>query len=295
MTFKCSTCFKEFSTKQWLKYHLNKKSPCVKAILCEYCNKIFDHSKSLARHVIICPKNPEGVTKSYQCPKCQNGFTRKEHMLCHMRKSCEQYKGELPATILKDANSVKFQTKIHIDNSFNNVDNSVTNNDNSVNMSVMNITTNGNEYLGHITDEFMQGLLEMGPVQGCVRYITEVFFNEKIWENHKFLVSNINSRKGGVELSHELETLIRTITKELIKSYVDTALGHMCCYYASRSISGVMSDNEREFYEHVMRIFFEREPIFRQDHRRLIEYVTLTAYNNKAIPLETFNALMLKL
>ena len=93
----------------------------------------------------------------------------------------------------------------------------------------------------------------------------------------------------------EVKKIIRIIKKDLIRNYVDTALGHMCCYYASRSISGEMLDKEREFYEHVMRIYMEQEPIYRQDHRKLVEHVTLSAYNNKAIPLDTFNSLMLKL
>jgi len=51
MTFKCNICNNEFSTKQNLTKHLNRKISCNNVIKCDNCHTIFDTTYNLRRHL----------------------------------------------------------------------------------------------------------------------------------------------------------------------------------------------------------------------------------------------------
>ena len=303
---RCDRCLKDFSSRQRLEYHLSqRKSLCQEAIgvSCDFCNKRYSRLDGLSRHETTCSKNPNKLVKSYECPRCSETYTRKDNLSRHMSTRCNECIGMKLSDITDMIASVRPKL---IDNSTNNIDksnntNNTTNNIKSnnttnnitnnitKNKNITNITLQGQECTGHVTDKFMRRLPKDDVVGSCVKYIEKLFFDKDVYENHKFLVSNINRQDGGIEFNPKTQTLLREITKGLMNKYIDISLKHMCRYYANRRTNKKISEREEDFYDYVSNIYFDEDPNYSQARRELIEQVKLSAYNHKRIPRDTFD------
>ena len=180
--FKCNLCNREFSSKQWLDYHLSKKTPCNIKLTCEICNKTFSSKQSLDRHKnkktqcvqqimltnahkcsqndeidnSFCEKNKLKVVKSLEndkndkndenlCEYCNRTFSKKSNLTRHIKHYCKNRK-----KILEENKELKEELEILKANSVININNTVTNNtitnnnvtNNTVNNTINNIEIN---------------------------------------------------------------------------------------------------------------------------------------------------------
>ena len=84
--FPCYKCLKPFSSNQRVKYHLNKKTPCVpNTYYCKFCGNGYTEDRNLTRHLLTCSKNPSKFVKRYKCPKCSEEVNRKDSLLRHTK------------------------------------------------------------------------------------------------------------------------------------------------------------------------------------------------------------------
>ena len=80
--FKCEVCSKGFPTAKLLteheKCHKNTEMPC------DRCGKILKNRQSLRHHISSVHASRSKVVINYRCAKCDKGFNKRKHFLCHV-------------------------------------------------------------------------------------------------------------------------------------------------------------------------------------------------------------------
>ena len=78
--FKCIICQKGFATDEILREH--EKSHEETELPCDRCGKMLKTKGSLRYH--IKSVHEKGAEVNYRCVKCQKGFHKQTHFLCHV-------------------------------------------------------------------------------------------------------------------------------------------------------------------------------------------------------------------
>lgn len=186
--WRCSRCLKYLSTKERLKFHLERKFPCKPVV--QNVNDTEGTSDSLDFIIDIDGK------KRHVCRGCDKTFAAKSGAYRHMRKSC---KGKKPA--------IQVDESVQINNNNSNNTNTTTNNtnnitDNSINTNnnTLNQTNNTNFNLAQFgkekkNPEHISSVLRRRgttPRDDYVRMSTLKHLHPAYPENHNVYIPNIN-------------------------------------------------------------------------------------------------------
>ena len=215
--FECPTCERNFSSKQKLKGHVNKKNKCVS--LTDLLNDDED--------------------KPFACENCGKRFSYKHHLKIHTDSVFTK------CFLMQMKNQEK--TRINIGNIINNnidkqiIDNKqITNIDNKQitnidNKQITNIGTivvpqigfvkTGNERIDHITRDVLLRILNINNFpRVCVEFMKELYFNKKVPENHNWFIAYPKDGKAAIVYDDGAECFIRASTTDVINEKFDNMM-----------------------------------------------------------------------
>ena len=87
-TYKCDLCNKIFNNSSKLSKHIIIMHEQSEEYQCEYCDKKFSIKGTLTRHVLT--EHNESVSKPYPCKLCNESFLSSSRLLFHTRKYHDQ-------------------------------------------------------------------------------------------------------------------------------------------------------------------------------------------------------------
>lgn len=265
----CDLCSKEFNREKQYINHLNRKTPCV--YKCSDCNTIFSRKRTLDYHINnnVCDKH------KYKCSRCNNVY-----------KTVDDYKEHN----LTCNNRITNINMVSMNNAHNTTNNTTNNNShNTIINNNINITLPGKESLGHISVDRLREMLKKEPMEALLEYLKEVFFNENAKENHKWYITNINNKFGGVEYDHEKNKMNRVDSYELSRKYADISYNHQILALMD------IPENELTRKERIkITLLLRKLADEHTDPDFMTEFVTqskLIGYNNRNLSKETLDKL----
>ena len=199
--YKCELCNFSSKYKNDLSRHINTK---------KHANNLREYGLEKQKNLNIPQKTtknhqnrgflPQKTTKNHNnfefiCIHCNKTYTRQDALTRHIKKSCKEYKKKNSEKILllqlEESKKEKQKLYDYIDKLIErtgdtfNIDNTTHNTQNN------QITLNsfGDEDISHITDKFMQKIINL-PF-GCVQKMIErVHFSKKKPENNNIALTN---------------------------------------------------------------------------------------------------------
>jgi len=85
MLYICQRCWKFFEKKSLLDRHMKRKTPCT--ISCKYCNAEFSNKESIIYHT---EKKVCRNFKLYYCELCDMGYHHEHFYISHMKNKHSQ-------------------------------------------------------------------------------------------------------------------------------------------------------------------------------------------------------------
>ena len=288
--FKCEKCNKEFSSKHWLNYHLNKAIPCDTKYECNKCGKFFITKQGLKRHgnrLYSCDiktvphKSSETLTKiEYKCEYCSQTFTRKDNLSRHINKYCIKKKD-----IIEQINMLKKENKELKEAKGNNESsntiifqtNQKINNTNIVNNTI-NINAFGKEDTSYITEDILLKVVK-NPEDGIPMLIKHIHFNPEHPSNQNIFLKNkkenlvdyYNGNKWEVQDKDMIIQKLITSKKDIADDYYDDIEVSQ-----ENIVSSMMTKNYDKYTEYIDQylntiILSENKDEYIQKYKRLYD------------------------
>ena len=136
-------------------------------LVCKYCNKIYTRKDNLNRHVKSCKKNNNLI----QTGMVSYSVYEVEELLQQERAKSQYVIGEL-----------KSQIEVLLKNQGNN-------NTHTTNYNIV-VNSFGKENIDYISNEFIQNLIDSGPISSIPTLLKYIHFNPNHKENHNVKISN---------------------------------------------------------------------------------------------------------
>ena len=269
----CEKCKKEFSTNANYKYHINRKTPCVKT----------EASKSADQY-------------KHQCNRCDAKFSRKQHLLDHLNrknpctlKNPQPEEMELRALfeqLKEDNENLKSEMKQlcskqqngDTTNTYNNKYNTINSNNN------ISVNVYGSEDMSHITDAMYKACFKL--MQRSVEKLFNMkHFSNHMKENQNIYISNLRDAYMMIYNAGRWNKVNKAITFNRIyydlKDNLSNALDKM------RDENTIDKKLDQQFSWFVEDdIDEEREERFK---KMSCEIMACMAYNNRHFPMQIKN------
>tara|TARA_B110000014_G_C20081924_1_gene565463 strand:- start:713 stop:1468 length:756 start_codon:yes stop_codon:yes gene_type:complete len=229
----CPKCKKSFSSKGYLKRHLNRTKPCDEPCICSKCGASFESPGLLNKHLrrkTPCVKVEEEIKESdTTCEYCDKTFSSISNLNKHTRNVCKKKKTQ--NTLEKEVSELKTLLKAYMEAqqkgvTINNTVNNVQNIQNNLYVNVQ-ICSFGDEDLSIIDTNNMIKLLEGQIKDFMPKMIEHVHANPKHPEYHNVFYDPKRQKAivftptapGGKEKWHarEMREVSRAITDKLKK------------------------------------------------------------------------------
>ena len=162
--------------------------------LCNICNTSYKTSKTLLNHNNKF-HNIDETTIIFNCPHCDNKFTRKNNMVLHIKNKCKNKK-EIDEKTLIEKQLIEMQKKIEVlenNNKTTNINNgNINNTTNNIN-NVIYINKTGTESLLELNDKEITEIFSK-EISGIVSLIKFINFNERLPSNHSFCTKSLEGK-----------------------------------------------------------------------------------------------------
>ena len=177
--YPCTKCNHNFTTKQGLQKHEERKVSCTvetekeKTCECKYCHKMFRFASNRYKHYKCCKMKPQEEAKE----ESVDDESMDDDEILALVKSFKLKKNELKQRLMSPTT----------------ITNNTTNNISDSNNTTINILINdfGNENLERITDEFLHKCFKNYKKQGIQMLTKHVHFNDEYPEDK-------NIRRGSI-------------------------------------------------------------------------------------------------
>ena len=308
--YKCEKCNKEFSSKHWLNYHLNKAIPCDIEYKCLKCNKVFTTKQGLKRHMnrlYSCDHNlnphktSQTLTKiEFKCEYCSQTFTRKDNLTRHINKYCLKKKDILEEIDMLKKENNELKKANETSNTIIFQTNQKINNTNIVNNNTININAFGKEDISYITEDILLKVVR-NPEDGIPMLIKHIHFNPEHPNNQNILLKNKKENLVGCFNGNKWEVQDKDmVIQKLIISKKDIADDYYDEVEASQEkiVSSMMTKNYDKYTEYIDKylntiILSENKDEYIQKYKRLYDklykQINLILLNN--IELKKLNEL----
>jgi hypothetical protein len=198
MSYTCEKCGKKFKTKEYLRKHNQRKTPCNTVFKCEKCKKTFKNNLLLKRHKDrVTPCAPEeipvitGDNEENKCHMCGNTYSNASNLKRHQKNCNVKNNPELLMQLLAEKDKVITLQQQLINNGITPV---VTNINTTNNVTVNNIQQNlyvnvticsfGKEDLSRLDTAKVMNLLK-GQVKDFIpKMVEHVHANPDLPEYH---------------------------------------------------------------------------------------------------------------
>ena len=304
----CSECGKRFEDKTKYNIHINRKFPCKKDEISSYIETNIDSVKDvgitskMTHSTSQITQNFGEITQNnseinLMCQYCSKIYSRRDNLFRHIKSYCkvkkqeDNNKKEIYNKLLKELDEIKKENEelkkinnklissnnnIHIKNQNIETQNNIVN---------INLIAHGREDLDKIDVKYIIEALKRGI--SCIPVITErIHFNEKYPEYQNVYISNMNQKYGMIYNGKEWKLKDKdTIIEDLYEKKFDFLDENF------ENIYNQLSESQQKAFKRFLDIH-EKADTDKQSRKiinKIKQDLKLMLYNNKNIPMDTYN------